>query len=398
MRRLLIIAAALAAAGPGASAALAAEASLTSLAAKAASPAPSVTVVRASERQIVETIVVGGTLVAREEVLVAPEVDGLAVVEVLVEEGDAVEKGQVLARLATDQLEATLAQNAAEIARADAAIAQARTQIAEAEAVLQENRQALTRARKLNKQGFASDERLDQSVSGASVATARLNAARQAVTSAEAQKRAWVAQRRELEWRRSRTDVRAPVGGIVSARLLRVGQIAGMGGGPLLRIIEDGDIELEAEVSDVAMPRLATGQAVLVAPAGLSDPVRGKVRLVSAEIDRTTRLGRVRVWLPRDARLKIGAYARGTIEVERRSGVTVPLAAVSYGDSATFIQVVNDAVVESRPVELGYVNGETAEIRRGLREGEDVVARAGAFLRDGDAVMPVLVEAEAASQ
>ncbi len=359
---------------------------------------PAITVARAESSQIVETIVVGGTLVAREEVMVAPEVDGLAVREILVEEGASVKKGDVLARLSVDQIEATLAQNEADIARWDAAIAQARTQIAEAQATRTENQKALKRAQKLNKSGFASEERLDQSESGAAVSQARLDSARQAVTSAEAQKKASFAQRRELEWRLSRTEVRAPVGGIVSARLARLGQIASIASGSLFRIIEGGDIELEAEVSDVAMPKLVAGQTALVAPAGFTEPVRGTVRLVSPEIDRTTRLGRVRIALPHDARLRIGGYARGTLEVERRTGITVPLSALSYGKNVAFLQIVQNAVVRTRPVQIGHVDGERAEVRSGVVAGEEIVARAGSFLRDGDRIVPVPVATEEASQ
>src|SRR3954469_11463897 len=110
---------------------------------------PPVTVIRAVEREVVERAVVTGTLIPREEVLVAPEIEGLRITEILVEEGDEVAKGQVLARLSRDMLDTNLAQNAAAIARADAAIAQAQSQIIQAEAAQVEAAQALERARAL---------------------------------------------------------------------------------------------------------------------------------------------------------------------------------------------------------------------------------------------------------
>src|SRR5215207_1159575 len=73
-----------------------------------ASLAPTVTVTRAAEREVVERAIVTGTLIPRQEVLVAPEIEGLRVTEVLVEEGDSVAQGQVLARLSRDLLETTL--------------------------------------------------------------------------------------------------------------------------------------------------------------------------------------------------------------------------------------------------------------------------------------------------
>ncbi|HYY84302.1 MAG TPA: biotin/lipoyl-binding protein, partial [Beijerinckiaceae bacterium] len=95
---------------------------------------PTVTVVRAAERELVERAVVTGTLIPREEILVVPEIEGQRVAEVLVEEGDVVKTGQVLARLSRDIIEVQLTQNSATLAKADAAIAQARSQIVQAEA------------------------------------------------------------------------------------------------------------------------------------------------------------------------------------------------------------------------------------------------------------------------
>ncbi len=86
---------------------------------------PAVTVIKAATNPIIETVIVSGTLVPREEILVAAEVDGLSIFEVKAEEGDWVEKGQLLARLNKATLEAQVAQNDAQIARAEAAIAQA---------------------------------------------------------------------------------------------------------------------------------------------------------------------------------------------------------------------------------------------------------------------------------
>src|SRR5690349_18493458 len=87
---------------------------------------PSISVVEAVEGPITQSVVVTGDLVPREEVLVAAQIDGNAIDSILVEEGDRVEKGQVLARLSRSMIDAGLAQSAAQIARADAAIAQAK--------------------------------------------------------------------------------------------------------------------------------------------------------------------------------------------------------------------------------------------------------------------------------
>ena len=349
---------------------------------------PAVTVVKAAPRAVVETAIVSGTLVPREEILVAAEVDGLSISELKVEEGDWVEKGQLLARLSKATLEAQLAQNAAQIARAEAAIAQAETQIAEARATVTSSEKARTRARKLAKSGYGSEATLDQAVSANEVAEARVATGEKLVQAAQADKAVAEAQRRELEWRLARTDIAAPAAGVVSRRNARVGQIAGMAGEPMFRLIEGGQIELEAEVADIDLPRIAQGQPARVTPAGRKDAVNGKVRLVMPEIDRVTRLGKVRIALDDERGLAIGGFAKGIIEVSRRDNLTVPLSSVSYRDDAAYVQVVANGVVASRLVTVGHLDGDQAEVLQGLAKDEMVVLRAGTFLRDGDKVKP----------
>ena len=231
----------------------------------APSLAPAVTVVRAAERELVERAVVTGTLVPREEILVAPEVEGLRITEVLVEEGAVVKQGQVLARLSRDILEATLAQNTAALARAEAAIAQAHSQIVQAEAAQTEAAQALERARALMRSGNTTEAQLEQRISVARAAEGRLAAARNGLRMAEAEKRSAEALRREIEVRLDRTEIKAPRAGIVSRKTARIGATAAASGDPLFRIIAEGEIELEGEVTETQILRIREG-----APAEIS--------------------------------------------------------------------------------------------------------------------------------
>jgi HlyD family secretion protein len=349
---------------------------------------PAVTVVRAAEREIVERVVVTGTLMPREEILVAPEVEGLRTVEVLAEEGDRVKQGQVLARLSRDILETALAQNQATIARAEAGIAQARSQILQAEAAEVEAAQALERTRALVRTGSTTQAQLEQRVSAAQAAEAQLAAARDGLRIAEAEKRSAEAARREIELRLARTEIKAPQAGIVSRRTARVGATASAAGEPLFRIIANGEIELEGEVTETQLPRIREGAPAEIVLGDLTIP--GRVRNVLPEVDRTTRLGKIRIALGADPVLRIGAFARGTVELARRTGVAVPMAAVIYGPKGPVVQVVAGNKVQSRPVKTGLAADGVVEIREGLAAGEDVVAKAGGFLRDGDAVRPVV--------
>jgi RND family efflux transporter MFP subunit len=360
---------------------------------KASAITPSVSVAEARRGDIAETVIVGGTLVAREEVLVAAQVEGLAVIEILVEEGQGVKAGQVLARLSRDTTEAALAQNSAQIARAEAAIAQSRNGITEAEAAQVAAANSFSRTRQLRSEGIASAEAFDQRESAARQTSARVAFAREQLRLAEADLALARANRRDLEIRLARTEIKAPADGLVSRRTARVGAIASGAGEPLFRLIEDGAIELEADVAEASLVRIKAGQPARLRPAGFTREVRGKVRLVSSEVSRTTRLGRVRIALEESSGLTIGAFARGQIEVARSNGVLAPLSAVQFAPRGALAQVVRDGIVEVREVRTGLRQGGLVEIISGVEAGERIVLVAGSFLRNGDRVNAVAAPA-----
>ena len=203
------------------------------------------------------------------------------------------------------------------------------------------------------------------------------------------------AQRREVEVRIGRTEIKAPRAGLVSRRSARLGAVASGSGEPLFRLIAGGEVELEAEVADLSLPRVSAGLPVSVLPAGFTEPLMGKVRLVSPEVDRTTRLGKVRISLPAGKPLPVGAFARGVVELGRHTGVSVPQSAIAFGKAGASVQVLVQGQVRTRLVRLGLVGDGHIEIKSGLAEGEQVVARAGSFLRDGDRVVGVVEGAKA---
>lgn len=349
---------------------------------------PSVTVVRAVHGPIAERVVVTGTLVPREEVLVSPQVEGLAIIEILAEEGDAVQAGQVLARLSRETVETALMQNAAQALRTDAATAQARASVVEAQATRAQADLALARTRDLLATGNAAREVFETRDAAARIAAARIEAATNALRAAEADRALAEAQRRELQVRLARTELRAPVAGVVSRRAARLGAVVMGAGDPLFRIIEGGAVELEADVPETSLARLRPGQPAGIEVVGM--PRTGRVRLVSPEVSRTTRLGRVRVSLEGEAGgLPVGGFARATVETARRDGVLAPLSAVLFQADGPVVQVVRGGMVETRRVEVGLRDSKQAEIVSGLAEGEDVVAVSGSFIRGGDRVTPV---------
>ena len=330
-----------------------------------------------------------GSLVAREEILVGPEVEGLRVTEVLADEGMRVKKGDVLARLVADTLDAQVAQNDAALARATAAIAQAKSAIVQAEARLEEAQQRLRAGQALARSRPHGRERLRPARAGARAPPRRsCIAARDGLKVAEAEKAQIEAQRRELTWRRGRTEVMAPADGIVSRRMARVGGYAAGAAEPMFRIVANGEVELDAEVIET---RLAGRQD---RPDGARrgrrrrrDCRQGAPRLARG---RQGDAARPRAHLPGRQPGACGSAPSPAASSRRprASGLAVPASAVLYGPDGASVQVVRDDRVETRPIKIGLAAGALVEVREGLAEGDLVVARSGTFLRDGDAVRP----------
>ena len=188
----------------------------------------------------------------------------------------------------------------------------------------------------------------------------------------------------------STTPVRAPAAGIVSAAPTVTGTMTSARGDPLFRIIADGEVELAAEIPGAEAFRVAVGQQVRVKVIGM-DELPGRVRAVSPTLDAASQLGQLRILLERNPRLRVGAFGRARVVVAQKCGVAVPVSAVLYDpDGHPFVQIVRHDRIETRGVNVRTLFEGKAELSEGLDEGDVVVARAGAFLREGDSVRAVV--------
>lgn len=359
-------------------------------------PPPAVTVARVKKHDFIETVLVTGSFVARDEIVVAPEVEGLRIIELRADEGDRVQPGDVLAVLENKQLSYQLEQRDAALKRAIAAIEQAKSQITEAKARRAEASKSLKRAKPLRRNKYISQSVIDQRQAAAVSASAQVVSAEEGLRVAEANKAEIEAQQRELAWRVSRAEIKAPAAGLISKRNARIGEIAiganaFSGDAPMFRLIAQNEVELDAEVPETAIAKIKKGQVAYVSTVGFRD-VKGTVRLVSPEIDRKTRLGRVRIFFGDDERLKIGSFGRGKIETRRSNGLSVPLSSVIYTSEGPTVLVIENGKAKSRLIKTGLVAKGVQEVLAGLIDGDLVVAKAGTFLRDGDAVKAILPE------
>jgi len=187
--------------------------------------------------------------------------------------------------------------------------------------------------------------------------------------------------------------VQAPVAGLISASTAVIGAIASPKGEALFSIIARSEFDLVGLVPTQYISKLAVNQTARVKIVGAGD-VEGKVRRVSATVEPNSQLGQVFVAITTNRRLLVNSSGRALITTGKSCAVSVPLSAVLYGSAGTVVQVVRRARVETKRVELGLIYGAQVEVKEGLAEGDIVVARAGALLREGDQVRPVTAVAE----
>jgi len=359
--------------------------------------APTVTVVEATQAEVIGQVRITGTLVARDEILVHPQVTGYTIDKLYFDIGDTVTEGEVLAELNDLTLAAQLAQAKAEFASVEAQIGQAGSQINAARAALTQAEAELARAQQLRQSGTGTQASLDTATASAATARANLASAVDGLAVAQAQK---LQAKAGLDIARLNLDhatIKAPHSGLISARDTQVGAIAASGGEPIFRLIANGIIEVEAEVVETSLSGISSGDLVVLIIAGVGE-VSGRVRLISPTVDPLTRLGTVKVSINDAQHLRVGLFASGWVITERRQALTIPSSAVLTGADSAYVLVVNDGVVSRRDIVAGLLWQNLREVVTGLEPGDVVMARAGAFFAEGDLVNPVVSAAAEAGK
>jgi HlyD family secretion protein len=358
---------------------------------------PSIIVAHATKRDLVDRIIATGTIRPVDEIYVQPLVDGLSIDRLNVDIGDRVEANAVLAVLSSDSLLLEKSQLEANRAKAEAAVTQTKAQVLEAQANLADALRQRDRAAKLGQSGSGSVSETEKTEAAAQVAQARLDAAKQTVTAGEADIKVVDAQIEDIDLKLTRTGVKTPVAGIVSAKNAKVGAIASGAGNPLFTVIKDGAIELIADLSETDIMKVKPGQKAYLTVAGGARKIEGTVRLVSPTVDPSTRLGSVHVILPGDGPARSGMYASAEIIVEETNALALPLSAVTAGREGSTTRRVEGDIVKQVKIETGIEDSGFIEIVSGLAAGDKVVEKAGAFVRDGDRIRPVEAQTAASN-
>lgn len=335
-----------------------------------ARPALTVTAITPQLIEWPRVLPASGNITAWQEAVISVEISNLRLTDVLVNVGDQVKKGQVLARINHETVLAELSQS--------------RASVTEAEAMLAEARANGDRARQFQATGFISAQQINQYLTAEKTALARLNAAR--------------ARMQADELRVAQTTVRASDDGVISARAATAGSLA-QPGQELFRLIRGGRLEWRAEVGAADLGKIRPGMtATLIPPEG--ERVQGRVRMVAPTVDPQTLNGLVYVDLPAAGTgpmLRAGTFARGAFELGHAPAMTLPQSAVLLRDGFAYVfRLTEGDKVAQAKVTLGRRIGDLVEITGGIEPESRVVASGAGFLADGDSVR--VVKAAAADQ
>ena len=329
-----------------------------------------VNTVKVSHTTLDATVPANGNIASWQEALIGSEVNGLLLTEVLVNVGDNVKRGQVLARFSSSTINADIAQAAANLAEAKAAAIEASGNA--------------NRARSIKDTGALSAQQVEQYISSEASTKAHVEAAEASLN----------LQRVKLR----QTSVEAPDSGIISSRTATVGSVASAGQ-ELFRLVRQGRLEWRAEMTSADVSKIKIGMiAELTLPDG--HILKGKVRAVAPSIDSQTRNAIVYVDLPGSS-AKAGMYARGKFVLANTQALTLPSSSVVIKDGFSYVmQVVDGSAspkanpqaserVKQIKVETGRRTGEVVEVLNLEDNDANYVASGGAFLADGDVVRVV---------
>lgn len=324
--------------------------------------------------QVVAEVLGTGTLEARVKTTISPRIQE-RLAEVLVDQGDAVQSGQLLARLDDSETRQQVAIAEAALSAAHATVGRVRADQARAEAVLRQSQLDHRRATELLAGKIAAQADFDKTAEALNVAQADLERAQSAVIEAERQV---LTAEKTLLYRKEQlafTQMRSPYAGLVTRRDRDPGGVV-VPGVSVLQLIATNEIWVSAWVDETAMAGLRVGQPAAVV--FRSEPDRrcaGEVARLGREADRETRefVVDVRVKeLPRN--WTIGQRAEVYIETGRKADVvSVPLPFVQWRQGQPGVWVQERGRARWRAIALGLRGARHAEVLEGLAAGDQIV-------------------------
>ncbi|WP_440827032.1 efflux RND transporter periplasmic adaptor subunit [Psychrobacter cryohalolentis] len=329
----------------------------------------SVETVLPSQNNIGNTLSADGTINAKDVANVSAKVNGVAIERILVEEGQRVKAGQILAVFDTDAMEQQVLQAEADVAEAEATLANATADAA--------------RVLPLIDIDAISKQEADR------YRTAKL----QAQASLQASKARLSTQRLSV----NNANVVAPVNGVISEKMAEVGMVAG--GDPLFTIIKGGILEWRADIDPKLIGEVNVGTPVQVSLPG-GDSVMGEVSRIAPTADNNRQIT-IYASLAANAKVRAGMYQTGEFLLGSSSAQTVPNSAIVSNDGYDYVMLVtnistkdgknghNIGRIKQQRVTLGERFGDSIMLTEPLPAESRLVKQGGSFLNNGDLVRVV---------
>ena len=300
------------------------------------------------------TIIVGpllsGELQPERAATVRAELGG-SMIQVLVDEGEAVRTGTLLGRIDARTLADTRQSVASAVRSAESQLA-----VAQREA-----------------------DRTQQLVVAGALAQRDLDIARSNVTAAEAQLADTRARLASAETSLDDAVIRAPIGGVVSSRAVNAGDVVSPGT-ELFTIIDPSSMRLEATVASDDLRALRVGASVQFRVRGYDEAFEGRIVRIAPQADAATRQVPIFVAIPNSGgRLVAGLFAEGRVVTETALGLTVPINAVNTASGTPWVLRVANGKAEKVPVSLGLSDSRTEQLQiaSGVADG-DILLRGAA--------------------
>jgi len=321
-----------------------------------------------------ETITVTGDVEALHKVKLVSKLPGW-IDELRVEECDEVKKGQVIAIIDHEKIQA-------EVERAEAAVAVAKANIKSADVKVADALREKKRMEKLFKEGATNEQNADRAQTAYDAAVAQRELA-------DANRKEAEAALRLAQVRRDDATVKSPITGVVSKKLLDQGNMVGKDDG-IVMVVNVSSVKILADVSERYLSKLRVGETVArIAIDSLpGESFTGKVHKIYPSLDASTRSARVEIRVKNDSRrLMPGMYARVTLVLDRKAdAIVAPVSAVVTNHDGMFVYILASDTARAKPVRLGIRSGDRAEIVSGLSEGEQIVVDGQNNLIDGSRV------------
>lgn len=369
---------------------------------EAAAAKTPVEVARVTRGDIAQAARVTGTVQAGTTVNVTAATAG-KLKAVLVNVGDRVSRGQVIAELEDNDAAARLAQARAALdqartapAQAEAGVQQAEARLKQAEAQAQLDEANLQRVQALFDQGAASQQQLDAARTTAAaskenleILRGALDAARAGLASSQAQIATAEAAVRQAQVALDNCYIKAPVDGVVAARLLEPGETAQ---GAVVTLVTTGDLQVEINVTEEDINYLPAGKKVSVeVPAAGNKTLEGTVASSSPAADKSTRLYSVKVAIPgAPAEVKPGMAATVVFQTRKvQDALLVPKEAVVNRGGQSIVYTVADGKAVGQVVTTGIDDGRNIEILKGLDEGTTIIVKGQDFVNESQPVQIV---------